>query len=418
MSDGRSARSVWGPGVYYETRGATYAAPPAMCTGVPVFVGFAEGARQAGRQAALICRLDRWAQFDQMFRPAPGGYLRYAVRGFFENGGNLCFVLAVQAAEQADARLAEALTHPFKDGGLLDGLEDIDLVCVPDAMLPAIAAERAVVCGIQSAVLKHCSRMSDRFAILDAFPLEREAPDNDPAQADALVSDVLLHWGALPREHGALYLPWIAVKPFPAGVFDRRRQEYVPPCGHIAGIYARSDARVGVHKAPANEVVEDALNLSLAISDGEQAKLNEAGINCLRSFAGRGIRVWGARTLSGQPDWLYVNVRRLFLTLTRWLRQNMNDLVFETNNALLWEHVRRRIAAYCRDLFERGALMGSSPAQAFFVKCDAETNTLESRDAGLVVAEVGLAVVVPAEFIVVRITQRAGMVMATGLTVS
>ena len=192
----------------------------------------------------------------------------------------------------------------------------------------------------------------------------------------------------------------------------------MPPCGHIAGVYSRTDSRVGVHKAPANEVLEEILKLEIYYSDDEQATLNDAGINCLRSFAGRGIRVWGARTLSGQPQWSYVNVRRLFLTLARWLKRNMNDLVYETNNQRLWERVRERLLDYCRNLFDQGALLGNSPAQAFFVKCDAETNTAETQEAGQVVAEVGLAPAVPAEFVVVRITQSAGTIVVTGLNVA
>jgi uncharacterized protein len=194
--------------------------------------------------------------------------------------------------------------------------------------------------------------------------------------------------------------------------------QFVPPSGHLAGTYARTDVRTGVHKAPANEILEGVLKLELDFSDDEQEPLNEAGVNCLRSFAGRGTRVWGARTLSGQPDGLYVNVRRLILTLTRWIRQNMNDLVYEGNSPFLWERVSQRLSAHCRDLFDRGALMGNSPAEAFFVKCDAETNTLESREAGQVIALVGLAPAIPAEFVVVRITQSASATAVTGLNVS
>jgi phage tail sheath protein FI len=190
----------------------------------------------------------------------------------------------------------------------------------------------------------------------------------------------------------------------------------VPPCGHIAGIYSRSDARIGVHKAPANELMEDVLKLEIDFTDDELAELNDSGVNCLRAIRGGGIRVWGARTLSGQPQWSYVNVRRLFLTLTRWIRKNMNDVVYETNNADLWDRVRRHLADYCRNLFDQGALKGNSPQQAFYVKCDSETNSREHWEAGELVAEVGLAPSVPMEFIVVRITQNASTTTVSGLT--
>jgi hypothetical protein len=184
-------------------------------------------------------------------------------------------------------------------------------------------------------------------------------------------------------------------------------EQWVPPCGHVAGIYARTDARVGFHKAPANEIIEGVLDLQSNITQEIQSQLNEIGVNCLRSFARRGIRVWGARTLSGHRNWRYVNVRRIFLTLVRWIEHNMNDLVFEPNEPSLWDRVRDRLGGYCYELFERGALKGRDPAEAFFVKCDEEINPLEVREAGQLICEVGLAPLTPAEFILVRITQSA-----------
>jgi phage tail sheath protein FI len=162
--------------------------------------------------------------------------------------------------------------------------------------------------------------------------------------------------------------------------------------------------------------MEDVLKLEVDFTDDELAELNNSGVNCLRATRGGGIRVWGARALSGQPQWAYVNVRRLFLTLTRWIRRNMNDVVYENNNPDLWDRVRRRLADYCRTLFDQGALKGSSPEQAFYVKCDSETNSREHWEAGELVAEVGLAPSVPMEFIVVRITQSASTTTVSGLT--
>jgi phage tail sheath protein FI len=279
--------------------------------------------------------------------------------------------------------------------------------------------------------LEHCRRLGDRFALLDT-PMAGSAAEARTDPAKSAIRKAVEHWEALPPSHGALYFPWLHVKPdehFRDAALGARETGHpqksnveargeetsclVPPCGHIAGVYARSDARVGVHKAPANEIVEDAVDLQFEVHDEEHTMLNEAGVNCLRTMAGRGIRVWGARTLSGQAEWRYVNVRRLFLTLARWVERNTSDFVFEPHNPLLWDRIRQRLSSYCRELFDRGALMGRTPEEAYFVKCDAETNPLATREAGCVVIEIGLAAIVPAEFVVVRITQRAGIATVT-----
>ena len=433
------------PGVYYEYFFETKV-QPAFRTGIPVFVGFASRRGHTTGDALKSYHLNRWPQF-QHFQPDPQSYLAYAVRGFFENGGEHCVVVPVESP-QGDK--AEALINLFerhslgphdgKQRGVLDDLDDIDLICVPDAMLPDIRSSQKVI-EVQSAILEHCQRMGDRFAILDGFsPYEQNK--SGPAKVKSDIRSAVSHWQDLPPEHGALYYPWISVKELssesepplsdekmPCDEYRRisglgnsggrllkaQPARLVPPCGHIAGIYSRSDARIGVHKAPANEVMEDVLKLEVDFTDDELAELNNSGVNCLRAARGGGIRVWGARALSGQPQWAYVNVRRLFLTLTRWIRKNMDDVVYETNNADLWDRVRRPLAAYCRNLFDQGALKGNSPEQAFYVKCDSETNTREHWEAGELVAEVGLAPTVPTEFIVVRITQNASTTTVSGL---
>jgi hypothetical protein len=398
------------PGLYWEERVAPHATPRRLRTGIPVFVGFGAIRAPAGRREVPYRRLSRWVQFDHLFERSPGSYLEYAVQGFFENGGERCVVVPVGLVGRDAFQLSEALTEPFRQGGILEELEDVDLVCVPDA----VACDGVTAAyDIQSRALEHCQRMGNRFAILDAS-----------AEAGGLPS-VVEQRAALVSGDGALYYPWVHVKSRPSGVAAtgamagagaRSRQTMVravPPCGHVAGVYARTDARVGAHKAPANEIIEGVMNLPIDLSDAEHAELNEAGVNCLRSLPGRGIRVWGVRTLSGQPDWMYVNVRRLFLTLARWLQQNMNDLLFEPHDPYLWQKIQHRASGYCLDLFDRGALAGQSPGEAFFVKCNAETNPAGTREAGLAIAEIGLAVAVPAEFVVVRITQSASGVTVT-----
>jgi len=387
------------PGVYIEDVAPDQAAM--FRTGVPVFVGFARQNGQADEkdEDTKFFRLTRWEQFAQRVgHAAPEGFLADAVRGFFENGGECCVVvpLWVSGDSQSSGVLQEQLRDVFRtdeDGrrGFLEDIEDTDLVCVPDIMMEGIGSDQDVVFDLQQQVLKYCEDLGDRFAILDVGP----------------TTDIQLaiqHWRELLPPEGALYYPWI----------KNRTGKWIPPCGHIAGIYARTDAQVGVHKAPANEIVEGATDLAMRLTDEEQSRLNDVGVNCLRSFPGRGIRVWGARTLNGLPSWRYVNVRRLFLTLIRWIEHNMHDLVFEPNSPPLWERVRGRLGSYCNQLFERGALKGREPNEAFFVKCDAETNPPMVRETGQLICEIGLAPLTPAEFIIVRITQSAAGAAVTG----
>jgi phage tail sheath protein FI len=173
----------------------------------------------------------------------------------------------------------------------------------------------------------------------------------------------------------------------------------VPPCGHVAGVYARTDEPTGIRKAPANEVLYGVLDLRWHLSDKDQGSFFAAGndevppgaVNCLRAFPGRGIRIWGARTLAKDPSWRYVNVRRLFLTAIRWIEWHMTATAFEPNGPDLWPRIQRELNAYCFELFRRGALKGATTNEAFYVRCDADINPPEMRDNGIVVAEVGLA---------------------------
>jgi uncharacterized protein len=399
------------PGVYYEMDSRGEPTERGL-TGVPIFVGMAahDG----------VFSLTRWEQF---FHYLPNedatSFLSCSVHGFFQNGGQRCLVLPIQGDSALAGGLVAALQAPFESGGALEEMENIDLVCVPDAMNARLRASRAAVLDIQGAVLEHCYRMGDRFAVLDAFPVADEADDSDARADEGGVAGVVQHWEALPPRNGALYFPWVRVRPArqdtKSGVADEAARKssqadqslLVPPCGHVAGIYARSDRAVGVHKAPANEALEGVVDLEVHLSSVEQAALNDVGVNCLRSFPGRDIRVWGARTLSGLPNWRYVNVCRLFAALKRWLEHELRDLVFEPNSAALWDRTRSRLHAHCFELYQAGALRGRSPDEAFFVKCDAETNPSEAVQAGRVVAEVGLAPVMPAEFVIVRIIQHA-----------
>jgi phage tail sheath protein FI len=160
-----------------------------------------------------------------------------------------------------------------------------------------------------------------------------------------------------------------------------------------------------VHKAPANEVVRGATGLGYAVTKGEQDVLNPIGVNCIRAFPGMGIRVWGARTLSSNPSWRYINVRRLFNFVEKSIERGTQWVVFEPNEPRLWGRVRRDVTAFLRGVWRDGALFGASPGEAFYVKCDAETNPPDSRDLGRLVVEIGMAPVKPAEFVIFRISQ-------------
>jgi hypothetical protein len=410
----------------------------AFKTGIPLFIGFAETTGQGDGQrlsgsGAMLHRFTGFEQFSQCLHPRlADGYLDYAVRGFFDNGGEACLVVSLDKTGEgvyALGRSIEALYEPIQ-GGALEDVVDIDLVCVPDIMMKAFRATAGMVARLQRWMLAYCRHMEDRFAILDCEPAgstqpgkmntRQTSPGQKPAVDQALAHRQLLtRHGALDSVpvgtpgrqpiaepvDGALYFPWLCVKPLPR----HRPNQWVmvPPSGHIAGIYARSDAMYGVHKAPANEMVKGVEDLEIDVSDPYQAALNGRNINCLRSFPGRGIRVWGARTLSQRPSGKYVNMRRMFLTLARWIERHMKEMAFEPNTPALWHRVSDRLGAYCYQLYNQGALKGTHPAEAFFVKCDAETNPMESRAIGRLVCDVGLAPVKPAEFIVLRITQSA-----------
>jgi hypothetical protein len=183
----------------------------------------------------------------------------------------------------------------------------------------------------------------------------------------------------------------------------------VPPSGHIAGVYSRVDSTRGVHKAPANEPVRGALDLEYRITKEEQGELNSNSVNCIRFFPGQGIRIWGARTLAqSSSEWRYVNVRRLFNMIEESIAQSTMWVVFEPNDSTLWNSIKRDVSAFLTMLWRQGALKGATPEEAFFVKCDAETNPRDIIDAGLVVTVIGIAPVKPAEFVIFRIGQSEG----------
>jgi len=278
--------------------------------------------------------------------------------------------------------------------------EEVTMVCVPDLVTAATkdgGFDLDFFKAVQTAVINHCEATGDRMAILDSPPGMNPQQVKEWRETKAMYDS----------KYAAFYYPWIKVAS-PNGAKGGLRQLAVPPCGHIAGIWARNDDTRGVWKAPANEIVRGALDLDVVITKGEQDLLNPIGVNCIRPFGIRGIRVWGARTLSSDAEWRYVNVRRLFNYIEESILRGTQWVVFEPNDMDLWERVKRTIRAFLLGLWRQGALFGATPEQAFYVKCDEELNPAESRDVGRLIVEIGMSPVKPAEFVIFRISQWAG----------
>jgi hypothetical protein len=277
----------------------------------------------------------------------------------------------------------------------LEVLDDVTILCVPDLMaaMPGQEVELDMIKAVQTMMIAHCERLGDRVAILDA------PRDLTPQEIKKWRMEI----AGFDSTYAALYYPWITVMD---PVTNRPIQ--IPPSGHMAGIWARNDATRGVHKAPANEVVQGAIGLAYQTTKGEQDTLNPNGVNCIRAFPGRGIRVWGARTLSSNPSWRYINVRRLFNFVEKSIEGGTQWVVFEPNDRKLWARVRRDVTAFLKTVWRSGALFGSTPGEAFYVKIDDELNPPEIRDQGKLIIEIGMAPVKPAEFVIFRISQWAG----------
>lgn len=378
------------PDIYVEEVSRGPRPIEAVGTSTAGFVGVAPGAKARLNEAVAI---NNWAQFLREFVPegTTNTALSHAVFGFFRNGGQRCYVVNVGTGK------------PIAGGRErtgLDVLSQIDEIAI-------VAAPGYTDAGSYDALLSHCEELQDRVAIVDP---PQGADDinllTQVAAAEAEGGDESSTSGLRARQsdggYGAFYFPWITVRDglSPSDLVS------VAPSGHLAGIWARSDATRGVHKAPANETIRGALNVDYRITRAELGILNQNGVNCIRWFAREGIRVWGARTLAATAsEWRYLNVRRLFNMIKESIAENTRWIVFEPNDYSLWKSIRRDISAFLTLLWRDGALMGRTPEEAFFVKCDEETNPPQVIDAGMVVTLIGIAPVKPAEFIVFRISQ-------------
>jgi phage tail sheath protein FI len=263
----------------------------------------------------------------------------------------------------------------------LQTIDEVNVLCIPDSTAPEV----------QTHMIDHCELMQERFAILDPQPGASVQEIRD--QRANLGSD---------RGFAAIYYPRIVVS---HPTLDRIT---IPPSGHLAGLYARVDNDRGVFKAPANAALRGVLDLERRLDDLEQGPLNEAGINVIRRFPGRGILAWGARTISTNTNWRYVNVRRLLLFIEESLQEGTQFVVFEPNDNALWEQVKRQVTEFLTRIWTDGGLVGATAEQAFRVRVDEELNPPASRALGILVIEVRVAPTTPAEFVVFRIIQQPG----------
>jgi hypothetical protein len=383
--------SYLSPGVFVEEMDTGTRPIEAVGTSTAGFVGTAPNPT-ANRDEAVP--IDNWAQFQRTFvrEKDSSTDLANAVQGFFLNGGSRCYVANIAANAPVSGK-----------GGGLDALNLIDEIAI-------IAAPGRTDQATYAALLDAAETMKDRVAVLDG---PATVDDVEQLTRAGMVDgggggSSGQKAGLRPRDsdggYGAFYFPWLRV----LDAIDPSKLVSAPPSGHIAGLYAQTDATRGVHKAPANLAIRGALGLTKIVSRAEHDVLNPAGVNVIRYFSREGIRVWGARTVApSASNWRYLNVRRLFAMIEESIAGSTRWVIFEPNDRPLWNDLKRDISNFLTLLHSQGALAGDRPEQAFFVKCDEETNPPEVVDAGQVVVVIGIAPVKPAEFLIIRIGQSA-----------
>jgi hypothetical protein len=373
------------------------------------FVDFAYAGNPLRAQAGQAYFVTTWSQYTQLFGDFIGDEtatatttaspavntgqrnLAHAVYGFFNNGGTGAYVVRITS----DADLDDALRA-------LAVIDDVAIVAAPG------------LTGTTNydALTTHCTNLKDRVAVLDPVETGTGFSTGDfTALQNATTATPTAGLRPPDSSYAAFYFPWIQVfdpatrliQPTGDGLI------YVPPSGHIAGIYARSDAARGVHKAPANEVVQGATGLRWALTTADQDLLNDNGVNLIRSLNGA-IRVWGARTVGGDAngEFKYISTRRFFNFMRESIDEGTQFVVFEPNSPALWQRITRSVSDFLLGQWRIGALFGETPNKAFFVRCDNDTNPPDVREAGQVVTEIGVAIVKPAEFVIFRIQQITG----------
>lgn len=299
----------------------------------------------------------------------------------------------------ADYQGSEGLDDGIKTGlSSFEDLEGISIIAAPGSSFnysvlfqgdsEAVETVEGFPQSIANRLVSHCERMRYRVAVLDSVNAN-------------ILSEVRNYRSVFDTTRAAFYYPWVRT-------FDQVTEQYinVPPSGSVSGIYARNDINRGVHKAPANEVVRMASGLEFVLNKAQQEVLNPLGVNCLRFFDGRGYRIWGARTASSDPEWKYLNVRRYFAFLERSIEIGTQWAVFENNGVVLWDNVRSTIEDFLFNEWRQDHLAGTSPNQAFFVRCDRTTMTQNDLDNGRMICLIGVAPLRPAEFVIFRIGQK------------
>lgn len=388
------------PGVYVEEVASGGAAIAGAGTSTGGFIGIlpegrtmpnnpATGAAYADAGAGKVVELTSGAEFTRAFGSADDFELAIGVKGFFANGGTRCFVYGIGAADVATSD-DDGNVDPYGNLGTAleaatGAFEDVDDIALVAAPLPAAAVD-AKASVINDKLLTHCENTEDRFAIL-------AAPMNPASvSADAINQ-------TRKSSYGAIYFPFIDT----SGSGD-----YHNPVGHIAGCYARTDGSRGVHKAPANVVISGAYGVSTQLGRIKQGPLNEACINVLRLF-GQSVTIWGARTAAGADSaFKYIPTRRTFNYVRESLEQGLGWAVFEPNDSQLWGRIKSVSNAFLTRVWRSGALFGDTADAAFFVKCDADTTPADVRDLGMVVTEIGISIVRPAEYVVFQLSQKTG----------
>lgn len=285
--------------------------------------------------------------------------------------------------EGSEGAVAKTGFKTFED------LEDISIVAAPGSTFGYGTDEYGGESAqIQRLLIAHATRMRYRIAVLDSVPGQ-------------LISEVRAYRAQLDSTYAALYYPWIRTQDPVTG-----QQINLPPSGFVAGIYARNDTEKGVHKAPANEVVRSALGFEVLLNKAQQDVLNPEGVNCFRYFEGRGFLLWGARTISSDPEWKYVNLRRYFAYLERSIDKSTQWAVFMNNGETLWAKVKQTIEDFLFTEWKNERLMGSKPDEAYFVRCDRSTMTQNDLDNGRMICLIGVAPFRPAEYVIFRIGQK------------
>jgi phage tail sheath protein FI len=408
------------PGVYVEEIPSGARSITAVNTSIAAFIGTAPRVDHLVNTPQAV---NDWSDFKRRYVPESDDksthpddkstHLYNAVYGFFQNGGAYCFIVNTGTQPTITNALAALETE-----------DAVAIVAAPGHSDPAS----------YQAIRSHCELLKDRMGILDPpkvvsdielltqvgtvdAPSAKRGADTGDAEKPKPAG---LAEGPKPGAVGpprsdllVMNYPWIRVMdPITNTLAD------VPPSGHVAGIWARTDMTAGVHKAPAGlrAGVNEALDVTHRLTRQEQGVLNDAGINCVRLFPRDGLLLWAARTLAADPAWRYINVRRLFLMVEESIQEGTNWIVFEGNNLTTQLNVRRELTAFLTRVWRDGALVGATPEEAFFVKCDAETNPPEVVDAGQLVAMVGMAPVKPAEFVIFQIMQETPGAVITPAT--